>query len=170
MTPDDGILRPISILDADLTRKWRNQDAVRHFMFNTAVVQANDHQNWLQGVINDPERFYYVYEENSAAIGLVGLIFTDLDAGEADWSFYKGAAHARRGAGFRMLRVALTQFFSQLEGKRLRGEVLEDNIASRILHQKLGFEMVEPSSRTVLHRGTQKQVFHFRLHRSAWHA
>ncbi|MEL7388152.1 MAG: UDP-4-amino-4,6-dideoxy-N-acetyl-beta-L-altrosamine N-acetyltransferase [Pseudomonadota bacterium] len=163
-------LRPVTFADAALTLGWRNQTRVRNFMFNTALVHLADHEVWLERVIDDPHLCYFVFEENDVPIGLVGLIFRDRASGEAEWSFYRGVRSAKKGAGLRMLQLALDRFFCELGGKLLRAEVLEDNIASKNLHEKLGFQMVEHANRTVMHRSEQKQVFQYTLDVLTWQA
>ena len=162
-------LRDVTMDDSALTLAWRNRPEVRNAMFNTEIVDIVGHTDWLRRTIENPDKTYFIYEEDGKALGIVGLIFTDPPGGLAEWSFHIGEKSAPRGSGTRMLKLALGTFFDQLGGKILYAEVLADNHASRRLHRKLGFVETGLRREKALHLGVEKDVHLFKFDANCWH-
>ncbi|MEL7465962.1 MAG: GNAT family N-acetyltransferase [Pseudomonadota bacterium] len=168
MTGEEATLRPLGVADAAMTLAWRNRDAVRLAMFDPTPLEAEGHTRWISAVEADPDRAYFVYQEDGRPLGVVGLIFTDRAAGVGEWSFHIGAQDAPKGAGGRMLTAALAQFFGPLGGARLEAEVLDDNEASLRLHRRLGFRYIGARSEPARHLGALKPVHRFEMNREDW--
>lgn len=162
------ILRPLSPNDAEMTLAWRNRDDVRNSMFNTDIVEHDQHANWIERVLRDPLKVYLVYERNDLPLGVVGLTFHDNKMTEAEWSFHIGAVLAPTGSGGQMLKLALRHFFEQLKGGILHAEVIENNKASLRLHEKLGFVYKGVQTNSILHDGRQKLVHLFEMDTTTW--
>ena len=161
-------LRAMEQADADLTLAWRNREAVRKSMFQTDVLAPETHAAWIARTIEDPARAYFIFETDGAPQGVVGFTFRDLQTRIAEWSFHIGTATPAPRAGTQMLTEALAQFFTDLDGNVLYGEVIEDNTPSRHLHTKLGFQHQGLRDEGLVHEGREKAVHLYRMDRALW--
>jgi UDP-4-amino-4,6-dideoxy-N-acetyl-beta-L-altrosamine N-acetyltransferase len=161
-------LRPLTVKDVSLTFEWRNSDRVRLHMFNSGALRADEHAAWVARMADSSDRCYFIYEIEGEPIGTIGLIWNDLTARKAEWSFYKGAASAPKGAGLHMMSLALAHFFIEMKGRKICAEVLADNYASLSAHDRLGFRLEGTRRAHVLHNGVFKDVMEYGLLRDSW--
>lgn len=134
-----GKLRAIEEHELEMMLEWRNAPAVRNSMFNTDIISLNDHLEWWERTKQDDSLQYYFYEYESAPYGVV--CFKDIDKlkCQATWGFYT-SSRAERGMGTKMLVLALDLAFDDMNMQNVYGEVMEYNLSSIKVHEKLGFE------------------------------
>ena len=73
--------------DAHNIHQWRNDESIRTVSVqSTEVIVFNDHCNWMQKVIYDPDRHLYVVEFRGQACGVVRF---DVSGDEAEISIYR---------------------------------------------------------------------------------
>lgn len=123
--------------DLEYVLAWRNHSDVRRFMLTQHEITALEHRAWFECASKDKTRVLLVLEEHEQPIGCV--IFSGVGTNStADWSFYTAPA-SRAGTGRRVCSVALAFAFKELGVHKVAGQVLDFNVASIRLHQRLGF-------------------------------
>lgn len=134
-----GRLRPIEDHELEMMLEWRNAPAVRNNMYTTDIIPLEDHLEWWEKTKRDDSLQYYFYEYEGVPYGVV--CFKDIDKlkCQATWGFYT-SSNAERGMGTKMLALALDLAFDDLSMQNVCGEVIEYNLSSIKIHEKLGFE------------------------------
>ncbi|MDH2241153.1 UDP-4-amino-4,6-dideoxy-N-acetyl-beta-L-altrosamine N-acetyltransferase [Pseudomonas sp. GD03909] len=116
---------------------WRNHSDVRKFMLTQHEITDTEHRAWFERTSKDKTRALLVVEDHQQPIGCV--IFSRVEKNStADWSFYSAPA-SRAGTGKLVCSAALDFAFQELGVHKVAGQVLDFNIASIRLHQRLGF-------------------------------
>ncbi len=132
-------LRVIRKGDEELILQARNSDAVRPFMCSQAMITPEVHAKWFAARL---ERAgvapYFVFSHEGAAIGVVGITQYNEEAQSGEWGFYLFAP-APKGAGTAMLAAFLDAVFARGIIRKITSLVLETNVKSLRLHEKLGF-------------------------------
>lgn len=139
VTALSGSARPMCERDMDDVLRWRNQPDVRRSMHTQHKITPEEHEQWFSMASADPNRHLLIIEDNCGPLGFVQ--FTRQDGGGARWGFYL-APDAPRGSGSTLGAVALDHAFRRLGFNKVIGEVIESNVKSMALHEKLGFRPV----------------------------
>lgn len=144
----EGCLRSVAAADVKLIFDWRNQPHIRAASHTQDVLNWNKHEAWFAAALDRDDRFWRIYQEGGRDLGAVMVVY-DGD-GFGRWSFCIGEISAPRGAGGRMLALALSVLAANTEVCVVEGEVLEGNSASAKLHKRLGFMQVPTDKSEVL--------------------
>jgi RimJ/RimL family protein N-acetyltransferase len=64
-------VRPATELDAERLLSWRNDPETRAASRSTAEVSPEEHREWLDGVLDDPDRQLLIAEIGSRPVGQV---------------------------------------------------------------------------------------------------
>lgn len=135
---DIGSLRPIQLDELDLMLVWRNDPKVRANMYTRHVISREEHLAWWDRISLRSDQAYFMYERDSAPMGIVAFNQLDPANANASWAFY-AAPEAAPGTGSRMEYLALDHAFGQMRLHKLHCEVLAFNSPVVTLHQKFGF-------------------------------
>ncbi|MDD7970633.1 UDP-2,4-diacetamido-2,4,6-trideoxy-beta-L-altropyranose hydrolase [Roseinatronobacter alkalisoli] len=135
-----GELRAVTPADARLLFDWRNQPHIRAASLNTAALDWQGHLDWIAGLQGRTDGVFWVYTEGGRDLGHVNA--RRGDDGIWRWGFYIGADDAPKGAGRRMLALALVQLFSRPDCAEIEAEVRADNPRSVALHRALSFRQM----------------------------
>lgn len=123
--------------DLEYVLSWRNHPDVRRFMLTQHEITAHEHHAWFERATNDATRALLVIEEQNQPVGCV--VFSGVQPNStADWSFYS-SPDSPAGTGKRVCSMALDFVFKKLNIHKVAGQVLDYNVASIRLHQRLGF-------------------------------
>jgi UDP-2,4-diacetamido-2,4,6-trideoxy-beta-L-altropyranose hydrolase len=141
-------LRLLTAADAQLIFDWRNQPIIRATSHSQEPLDWDCHTAWFTKSLCQEGKFWRVYQEGGRDLGAV--MVADQGGDVWKWSFYIGATDAPRGAGSRMLSMALAALRMQTTALILEGEVLAGNVASTKLHERLGFKQVASEMEGVL--------------------
>ncbi|MXS19953.1 UDP-2,4-diacetamido-2,4,6-trideoxy-beta-L-altropyranose hydrolase [Pseudomonas oryzihabitans] len=132
-------LRPATLQDARLLFHGRNAELVRKASVNTAPIGWEQHQDWLQQVLAQPERRLLLIGETLD--GPVGVLRYDRQQGQmAEVSIYLLPERLGQGWGEHLLRrgeQAVQRHWPGLEA--IEAQVRPDNVASLQLFQRAGF-------------------------------
>ena len=122
--------------DAELLFQWKNDKATIENSITKRGVTMEEHLNWLQNVIDNPQRQLFILDVDGISVGQLRL---DLEGVTAEISYGLGAEFRGKGLGKVLLEQAetLAETFAISE---LTAEVLPHNIASQKLFKNLGFE------------------------------
>lgn len=147
------ILRKATMKDAEVLFQWKNDPDTIANSITKRGVTMEEHVNWLQKVIENPNRQLFILEVNQLSVGQLRL---DLDilkdenktsnsyeskmspSVTAEISYGLGAEYRGKGLG-RVLLEQAEHFAETLKIKELTAEVLPHNLASQKLFRSLDF-------------------------------
>ena len=133
-------LRPATLADADRLFSWRNDPVTLLNSRSTAAVPREDHDRWVQFnvLLGQPEHAVIIAETENGSVGVVRF-----DAAKDDLMTYEASitiAPEYRGGGFaRPILAEACGFFSEFA---ISAEIRHDNIASRKLFERCGFDEI----------------------------
>jgi len=132
------IVRKAILDDCEKVYLLRNQPDIREICLNDEKINYESHQKWFAKVLIDKNRLLAVGELGGTFIGVIRLDYYD---NEALISIFIDAKQSGQGYGSIMLQqaeVLAMQKWKKL--KKLRAEILEDNINSISFFEKKGFQ------------------------------
>ena len=127
--------------DSFLILEWRNHEDIRKHMYNTHIISEAEHNIWLDKVLYDFKKEYFILEVDSSPEGVVGFYDLTEKNRMGSWAFYKAPYSKQRGVGFMMEVLALNYYFNIKKYRKLNCEVLEHNMAVVEMHKKFGFQI-----------------------------
>lgn len=157
-----GYIRAVTLEDADLILKWRNQDFVRNNMYNNSIIDYETHIKWFNRMLNDETFKYFIYEKDSIPIGVISFYGINYETKKASWAFYLGSEKAR-GAGVDMEQLALNYAFNELGLHKLYCEVLSFNTSVIEFHKKFGFSIEGIRRKDYLRDGIYYDIYQLAL-------
>lgn len=95
---------------------------------------------WWERTRQRTDQYYFMYEDWSIPLGIVGFTMVDRVNSNCSWAFY-ASPDAPRGTGSRMEFLALDEVFSNMRLHKLYCEVLAFNMPVIGLHRKFGFRI-----------------------------
>ena len=133
-----GSIRQAHHEDLGLLFAWRNNSEIRRFMFNQECIALDKHQQWFEAALQQQDSCLLIYEIDNVALGCTN--FSNAIAGQvSEWGFYT-APDAPKGCGSLMGRLVLDHAFVTLGIDKVCAEVLDYNLASIRMHEKIGFK------------------------------
>lgn len=152
--------------DLEYVLKWRNHPDIRRFMLSQHEITPAEHRAWFDRASRDETRALLVIEEYSRPLGCV--IFSGVQKNAtADWSFYSAPKNPA-GTGTRICAAALDFAFNELGVHKVAGQVLEFNLASIRVHQRLGFMQEGNLRKHNLINDTHQNLVLFGILASEW--
>lgn len=133
-----GKLRTIHDSEIELMRTWRNDPDVRSKMYTQHEISPAEHRAWWEKTRARADCQYFMFENRSTSLGIVGFSQIDPVNSNCFWAFY-AAPGAPRGTGSQMEFLALEHVFNDLHLRKLSCEVLAFNAPVVRLHHKFGF-------------------------------
>ncbi len=133
-----GQLRSIQDDELGIMLSWRNAPAVRANMYNRHEISEEEHLAWWSRTCQRTDQHYFMYENETTPLGIVGITAIDMINSNCSWAFYASPS-APRGTGFRMEYLTLEHVFGVLKLQKIYCEVLAFNTPVIKLHQKFGF-------------------------------
>lgn len=126
--------------DSENLFQWRNHPSIRAVSRNPAEIAWQDHQRWLDAVLNDGRRILLIGHLSGVPAGVVRF---DMDEdGEAEVSIYVVPEMLSRGLGAELLRSAEDWLAANVRGYlRIRAHVLGENIRSQRLFSDAGYRI-----------------------------
>jgi UDP-4-amino-4,6-dideoxy-N-acetyl-beta-L-altrosamine N-acetyltransferase len=155
-------IRYINKSDTEILYNWRNNSAIRRYMFNSTPLTQKEHINWLNN-IGKKKKFHALIYENDDNIksGFFSFQLKNTERGiVAEWGFYK-APNAPRGIGTLMCNEAINYAFNELYSDIIIGRVLKINDKSITFHRKLGFK-------SSISKDKSTDQYCFELHKRWW--
>ncbi|GMN90424.1 UDP-4-amino-4,6-dideoxy-N-acetyl-beta-L-altrosamine N-acetyltransferase [Francisella sciaenopsi] len=129
-----------NFIDLDKTEKqmvlnWRNSERVRASMYNSQKIYLQDHLNFIEELMYDKYKKYFLVKNRNVNIGVVYL--DNIKNDEAIMGIYSNPE--LRGQGTLLLNALLDYSFMSLNLQRIKLEVYADNCRARSLYGKYGF-------------------------------
>lgn len=135
---DQSRVRPMTLADLETVLAWRNDSAVRRYMYTQHAISIEEHSRWFERASQDCTRHLLVFENNAVPLGFIN-IHEISPGGVADWGFY-AAPDAPKGTGRKLGQAALHYAFIQAGLHKLCGQALAYNERSIKFHRSLGFQ------------------------------
>lgn len=123
--------------DLEYVLRWRNHPEIRRCMLSQHEITMTEHQAWFDLASKNEKLALLVIEQDGQPCGCV--IFSGVQKNAtAEWSFYAAPGHSP-GTGTRICSTALDFAFGKLGVHKVAARVLEFNLPSIKIHQRLGF-------------------------------
>lgn len=138
-------LRPTREGDAELLSQWRNEPSVGRYQPLGAVtlqrlraeLAAQNHRDLYRG---RGDKFQWIIELEGQPVGWITLVATNWDHGLAEIGYALSTPFQRRGITPPALRQLLRDLFLNTTLERIEARCAVDNIGSRKVLERLGFE------------------------------
>lgn len=163
-------LRPIREGDLDVVLEWRNSERIRLQMYTDHRISPEEHRRWFERVRKAEDAACCVMEVRGRPVGVVTVSRIDRRNGVCHWGFYVGDAEAPRGTGAALGFLGLEALFEAMSFRKVCGEVLGSNAASRRFHARYGFVEEGRFVRHVLKEGRYEDVIALALFKEEWFA
>ena len=132
-------LRKATNEDIDTLYEWVNDPAVRQSAFNTQKIQYEEHVNWFNQMIQDPNKIQYIMMRDKTPIGQIRLTIEG-ECVDIDYSIskkYRGVGYGRE-----IVRLAMDQVRLECPNvKKMIGRVKPTNDTSRRCFIRNGFQV-----------------------------
>jgi len=131
---DEVHILPVTKEDGRLLFEWQSQETSRRHARNPSKPTKDEHMQWLEDCLNDPNRHLNIIIYNNERAGVLRLDKVGEDCLEV--SIMIAPEYYRKGIGAAALRLARKTWPNVI----LRAEVLPGNEASHALFEKCGYE------------------------------
>lgn len=165
-------LRALEPDDYKTSVRWRNDDIITNLLGGGKYFVSNEiEKQWVQNTINqntDIKLAVCTVEEN-LYIGNVYLTNIDYISRKAHSHILIGN-HDFWGDGYgtEAMRLLLDYAFNYKNLRRIEALVLDDNIASQKMHEKLGYKKEGVLRESVYKNGTYKNQIYYALLKSEY--
>lgn len=135
-------LRSIRHNDVKTTFDWASSKNVRRYSFSAHEISFDEHTNWFNSKLNDPNCFYYIFEN---VIGnSLGSIRVDMEGDIGVISYLIDPRYHGRGLGTEIIEILEERIIKDCTHVcELVGFVVVDNMASVRIFEKLGYKKIE---------------------------
>lgn len=140
-------LRLLEHADLPMTLRWRNDDAIRPWFFNSDLISAPMHEQWWHGYRERDDDFVFVIEDTAAnhqPVGQASVYRVDWERKTAEFGRLMLGEPAARGRGLARDAVnVLTAFaFDGLALTELMLQLKEANSVAAAVYQSCGYRVV----------------------------
>jgi len=138
-------LRPARPTDAPLLHRWRAEPSVRRHQPLSDVTVADLRSDLARQRPEElhrarGDRFQWIVEVDGEPAGWITLAIASWEHGIAEIGYALSEPHQGRGVMTAALGQLLAELFGQTAIERLEARCATDNLASRAVLEKLGFE------------------------------
>ncbi len=143
-------LRLLEHADLPMTLRWRNDEAIRQWFFNSDLISGTLHQQWFDGYRERDDDFVFVIEDTAMAnhpVGQASVYRVDWDRKSAEFGRLMIGDPAARGRGLARDAVnVLTEFsFDGLGLTDLSLQLKEANTVAAAVYESCGYYVVDRS-------------------------
>lgn len=136
-------IRIVEDSDKLMILEWRNHSEVRAVMLTEHVITPEEHNKWWESLSSHEDRLVLILEADNIPVGVVLFNRIDLKTKTAWWGFYldnQNLGHSQKTeAWMEAEKLAISYATEKLELYELYGDIVADNKAVWLLHQKFGF-------------------------------
>jgi RimJ/RimL family protein N-acetyltransferase len=131
-------IRKSTKADGLLLLNWRNEKAVRTQSFDSGEIKLDNHLNWYQTKLEDPNFIFYILELEKQPLGLIKIEIEEKNAiiGISIDENYRG-----RGLSSKALSIGCKEYFKR-EEKPIFAFIKKTNIFSIKTFKSIGFEFL----------------------------
>ncbi|MGF1587435.1 MAG: GNAT family N-acetyltransferase [Bacteroidales bacterium] len=140
----NAIIRKANLLDAKLTYQWANDPKVRNYSFNKQKIDWSSHLKWFKEKLLMNECLYYILFNETHIIGSIRF---DIEGETAKISYLIDSYFQGKGWGIQLLKMGIDMAKKETNLiNRFEGLVMNNNIASIKIFEKMGFKKFEDDS------------------------
>ena len=138
------LMRDVSITDAKVLLAWRNELDVQKVSRRHEHLSSQEHSEWLTNRLKLlPDQPFWIFESKAIKVGIVRFDF-DFALKHFEISITVNSELRGKGFGKIILPLAIENCLARHPSTDFYAEAHQDNIASRLLFLKCGFEEIEP--------------------------
>ena len=78
---------------------WRNDDAIRKWMYNTSVIDLYSHKEFVASLKDREDRIYWLIRYCGEPIGVMNIIDIDYENNSAELGYYMRPDYMATGLG-----------------------------------------------------------------------
>ena len=131
------LIRIADLSDLQDIFEWRNDSYGRSMFLSAKVVSLNEHIDWYQRSLENPNRRIYIGSINELKVGVVRFDF-DENTEKSEVSINLNPIFRGRGFGFALLSKSIS-VYKQSKGSPLIAIVKKGNGSSLRIFTKCGF-------------------------------
>ena len=132
------LIRNADLSDLQDIFEWRNDSFSRSMSLSSEVVSLNEHIDWYQRSLKNPNRRIYIGSINELKIGLVRFDF-DENTKKSEVSINLNPIFRSKGFGFTLLSKSIS-VYKQSKETPLIATVKKENGSSLRIFTKCGFD------------------------------
>jgi len=144
-------LVPVTLFDAALILKWRNDPQTRKFSHNTKIITWEEHLSWMKKTLINKNQKFFIAISNGFPVGSVRAEYSN-NIHILSWI----VAPEARGKGFG--KVMVKTLADQLNGE-LCAEVKISNLASKKIAEYSGLIFNHISNDTIFYHRPAVETF-----------
>ena len=133
-------LREVKKSDWKVLLEWRNDKITSQNSFNSDLVSASEHKEYIKNTITNPNRTLFILEYNEIPVGTIRE--DRLEKDELELSYTISPMYRGKKIG----QIMMSLYLIDTEGSFLC-EVKEENISSIKMIEKLGFKLFNKEKR-----------------------
>lgn len=152
---DKIILRAIEERDLDLLRKLINDSEIQRETLGWNLPVSEYHQKqWFYNSISDNSSIRWaISTQNGEALGIAMLSNIDWKNRSSNIGIKLIQSEQGKGIGSESYKLIIDYAFGELQMNRIEAEVIEYNISSIKLHEKLGFFKEGVKRKSIFQKG-----------------
>ncbi|WP_405208890.1 UDP-4-amino-4,6-dideoxy-N-acetyl-beta-L-altrosamine N-acetyltransferase [Aquimarina sp. LLG6339-5] len=133
----------LSLAEKRTILDFRNHELVRNMMNNNSIIELQGHLEFITRLKDDNHNYYWTVLKKEKIVGAVYLNKVDPDLRDPYWGIFLDPKYIGTGLGVEVEFESLTLFFNQFGLKKIKGEVLRNNIDSIQIQEKFLFKQIE---------------------------
>ena len=133
-------MRQATQIDRDKLLSWRNDPETLAASRSTAPISQEEHDRWMRMSVLQgyPEHYVLIAEGDEGSVGVVRFDSSKDDLMAYDVSLIVAPKHRGQGLAHDVLREAC----SYMGGFTLSADIRRDNVGSRKVFERVGFEEI----------------------------
>lgn len=132
-------------LDENLIKQvwhWRNDPAIREFMYNKEIIPWEDHLKFVKSLNDRDDVAYWLVRKGEEPIGVTNLTDINIDESSAELGYYMLPSKLNSGLGLEFAYNNLMFVFdTEIQCIFLHGAIHRSNINALVLDSYLGCEI-----------------------------
>jgi UDP-4-amino-4,6-dideoxy-N-acetyl-beta-L-altrosamine N-acetyltransferase len=125
--------------ESNFALKIRNHPDVRSQMYNSNVIDKNEHLKFIKSLLGKEDTKYFLVFANEVAIGVINFKSIDCKLKKCEFGIYANLDSDYPKKGYLLISVAKKYALTALELKEIYLEVYAENVKALNLYKKNGF-------------------------------
>jgi len=128
----------LSVLEKKIILKWRNNNNIKRYMYNTNIIQLKNHLKFITRLKKSKDNLYYLLKYNNQYLGVI--YFTQINKYKKETTFGLYSNMQVKGNGTIILKTIINYAFNTLNISSLQAEVFKNNTSALYLYKKFNFK------------------------------